>query len=90
MGKAFTQAFFAIQPEQINSSAPLRGEADHLFAFVSEVLCPGLRPRVEQRAKLSGLRVEGREVASLMAVTAPAGERQIVDISCAPCFSAIT
>src|SRR5438105_726100 len=79
-GKAFTQSLFAIQLEQINGSASLWSKADYPFSFVCEVLCPDLRPRVEQGAELSGLRIEGGEIASLVTVRTPAGERQVVNV----------
>jgi hypothetical protein len=53
------------------------------------VFCPDVHPRVEERAELSGLRIEGGEVTSLVSVTTPAGERQVIDVGCAavlPCY----
>jgi hypothetical protein len=44
------------------------------------MLRPDLRPRIEQRTELLCLRVKGREVAPLVAVAAPAGERQIINV----------
>jgi hypothetical protein len=81
IGKAFRQSIFAIQSEQINGRAPLPGQADNPFSFVSEVLLPSLRPRVEQRAELSGLWVEGGEVAPFVAIATSASERQVIYIS---------
>jgi hypothetical protein len=42
------------------------------------VFRPDLRPRVKQRAELSGLWIEGGEVSPLVTVTTPTGERQVI------------
>jgi hypothetical protein len=45
------------------------------------VLYPDLRARVEQGTELTGLRIEGGEIAPFVAITPPAGECQVVEIS---------
>ena len=56
-GEALEQSFVTIQFKQTNSSAALRSQANYPLSFVSEMLCPDLRPRVEEWTELSGLRV---------------------------------
>ncbi len=43
------------------------------------MLCPDLRPWIEQWAELLGLWVERSEVATLAAVITPAGERRVFE-----------
>lgn len=71
-------------------SATLRGQADNLLSFVGEVLGPNLRPRIEQRAELSGLWIKDVRSLPLWRLQRQQASAKLSMSVAPPCFSATT
>lgn len=62
-----------IHVQELDGGSPSRREADDAWAAKSEVVLPGILPRVEQWNDCSSLRIDAREVRPLVEVAAITG-----------------